>query len=123
LPSTLRKKGFEVQVLNSLERSTEFAVKRLREAGVPATKIEIRNINQVKNVLHDADAVVHAAAYIDVAESMEKPLLDNSNSIILGYFGHSFHRKGFSRLRRLALLKTFSSSTIMALVVLAVEQL
>lgn len=40
----LRKKGFEVQVLDSFERSTELAVKRLREVGVPATKVEIRNI-------------------------------------------------------------------------------
>jgi len=78
----LKEKGFEVQVLDSFERSTELAVKRLREASIPATKIEIRNINQVKNVLHDADAVVHAAAYIDVAESMEKPLLYLNNNIL-----------------------------------------
>jgi UDP-glucose 4-epimerase len=78
----LKEKGFEVEVLDSFERSTELAVKRLREAGVPVTRVEIRNINQVKSVFHYADAVVHAAAYIDVAESMEKPLLYLDNNVL-----------------------------------------
>lgn len=78
----LKEKGFKVQVMDSFERSTELAVKRLREADVPVTKVKIRNIGEVKNILGDVDVVVHAAAYIDVAESMEKPLLYLDNNVL-----------------------------------------
>lgn len=68
--------------MDSFERSTELAVKRLREADIPVTKVKIRNIGEVKNILGDVDVVVHAAAYIDVAESMEKPLLYLDNNVL-----------------------------------------
>lgn len=78
----LKGKGFEVQVLDSFERSTELAIKRLREASIPTAKVEIRNISGVKNILSNADIIIHTAAYIDVAESMEKPLLYLDNNVL-----------------------------------------
>lgn len=78
----LKEKGFRVQVMDSLERSTELAVKRLREANIPVTKAEVKNFEEIKNVLNGVDVVVHAAAYIDVAESMEKPLLYLDNNVL-----------------------------------------
>ncbi|MCX8183154.1 MAG: NAD-dependent epimerase/dehydratase family protein [Crenarchaeota archaeon] len=71
----LKNKGFEVNVLDSLERSTGLAVKKLEEAGVPVTKVGVTSMNGVKNALKSVDIVVHAAAYTDVAESMENPML------------------------------------------------
>jgi UDP-glucose 4-epimerase len=75
LAINLKNKGFEVRALNSLERSTGLAVKKLEEAGVPVTKTGVTSMNDVKNVLKSVDVVVHAAAYTDVAESMENPSL------------------------------------------------
>lgn len=71
----LKNKGLEVSVLDSLERSTVSAVKRLEEAGVPLTRSGVTGVNEVKNALKSIDVVVHAAAYTDVAESMKNPLL------------------------------------------------
>ncbi len=71
----LKNKGFEVRVLDSLERSTGLAVKKLEEAGVPVTRAGVTSMNDVKNALKNIDVVVHAAAYTDVAESMENPSL------------------------------------------------
>ncbi|MGB9717847.1 MAG: NAD-dependent epimerase/dehydratase family protein, partial [Thermoproteota archaeon] len=62
-------------VLDSLERSTGLAVKKLEEAGVPVTRAGVTSMNDVKNALKNIDVVVHAAAYTDVAESMENPSL------------------------------------------------
>ncbi|MEM3079271.1 MAG: NAD-dependent epimerase/dehydratase family protein [Thermoproteota archaeon] len=71
----LKNKGFEVRVVDSLERSTSLAVKKLEDAGVPLTRAGVTNTDEVKNVLKNVDIIVHAAAYTDVAESMENPLL------------------------------------------------
>ncbi|MEM3660817.1 MAG: SDR family NAD(P)-dependent oxidoreductase [Thermoproteota archaeon] len=71
----LKNKGFEVRVVDSLERSTSLAVKKLEDAGVPLTRAGVTSTDEVKNVLKNIDIVVHAAAYTDVAESMENPLL------------------------------------------------
>ncbi|MEM2930165.1 MAG: NAD-dependent epimerase/dehydratase family protein [Thermoproteota archaeon] len=71
----LKNRGFEVKVLDSLERSTGLAVKKLEEAGVPVTRAEVTSMDDVKNALKSVDAIVHAAAYTDVAESMENPML------------------------------------------------
>lgn len=71
----LKNNGFEVGVLDSLERSTGLAVKKLKEAGVPVARAEVTSMDDVKNALRGVDVVVHAAAYTDVAESMENPVL------------------------------------------------
>lgn len=71
----LKNNGFEVSVLDSLERSTVLAVKRLEETGVPLTRVGVTDMDNVKGALRGVDVVVHAAAYTDVAESMERPVL------------------------------------------------
>lgn len=71
----LKNNGFNVKVLDSFERSTDFAVKRLREADIPMVKESITNTEEMMSFLKEADVVIHAAAYVDVAESMEKPLV------------------------------------------------
>lgn len=71
----LKNNGFRVGVLDSLERSTVSAVKKLEEAGVPLTRAGVTDMDDVKSALRGVDVVIHAAAYTDVAESMENPSL------------------------------------------------
>lgn len=64
--SYLASRGYKVIAVDSLERAT--GLRRLEEAGVPLIKADLRYSD-----LPDADAVIHAAAYINVGESWEKP--------------------------------------------------
>ncbi|MEM1607684.1 MAG: NAD-dependent epimerase/dehydratase family protein [Ignisphaera sp.] len=72
----LAERGFDVVVLDSLERSTSFALERLRGRGIPILKVDARFFDGYKNF----DVVVHAAAYVSVSESIERPVeyLDNN---------------------------------------------
>jgi UDP-glucose 4-epimerase len=78
----LKNNGFEVSVLDSLERSTGFAVERLKEESIPVLRAGVKSTDVVKNALKGVDAVVHAAAYTDVAESMENPVLYLDNNAL-----------------------------------------
>jgi len=78
----LRNNGFEVSVLDSLERSTGFAVERLKEESIPVVRAGVKSTDVVKNALKGVDTVVHAAAYTDVAESMENPVLYLDNNAL-----------------------------------------
>ncbi|MEM2742014.1 MAG: NAD-dependent epimerase/dehydratase family protein [Nitrososphaeria archaeon] len=69
----LKNHGFEVVVLDSLERASEQAINRLKAAGVPIIKGNILNDTAVRNALVGVKVVVHAAAYISVEESLQKP--------------------------------------------------
>lgn len=62
----LRRAGFDVVAVDSLERATGLG--RLGAEGVPLLQLDLRDAEPP-----EADAVVHAAAYIDVAESWERP--------------------------------------------------
>lgn len=66
----LAEKGYTVVALDNLERPSRYTLARLREAGVQLVVSDIRGPVSCTGF----DAVVHAAAYIDVAESVEKPL-------------------------------------------------
>ncbi|MBO3800389.1 MAG: NAD-dependent epimerase/dehydratase family protein [Candidatus Brockarchaeota archaeon] len=78
----LKNNGFNVEVIDSFERSTTFAIKRLEEADVPAIRISIIETESMRRFFKEADAVIHAAAYVDVAESMEKPLIYLENNVL-----------------------------------------
>lgn len=62
----LAERGFRVVAVDNLERAS--AVRRLEEAGVPLVVGDVRSVD-----LPPADVVVHAAAYISVDESWERP--------------------------------------------------
>jgi UDP-glucose 4-epimerase len=62
----LVERGFKVVAVDNLERAS--ALKRLEEAGVPLVVGDVRSVD-----LPPAEAVVHAAAYINVEESWERP--------------------------------------------------
>ncbi len=78
----LKNKGFEVSVLDSLERSTGFAIERLKEENIPVVRAGVKSTDVVKNALKGVDAVIHAAAYTDVSESMENPMLYLDNNAL-----------------------------------------
>jgi UDP-glucose 4-epimerase len=65
LAAHLAERGFRVVAVDSLERAS--AVKRLEEVGVPLVVGDVRFVD-----LPPAEAVVHAAAYINVEESWER---------------------------------------------------
>ena len=87
----LAERGFDVTVLDSLERSTGFALERLRGRGIPVLEADVRSFNGYKNF----DVVVHAAAYVSVPESLERPLdyLDN-NALGTARVAYSCARQG-----------------------------
>ncbi|MEM0464157.1 MAG: NAD-dependent epimerase/dehydratase family protein [Pyrobaculum sp.] len=62
----LKTRGFDVVAVDSLERAS--GVERLKAAEVPLVIADLRH-----DELPRGDAVVHAAAYISVEESWEKP--------------------------------------------------
>ncbi|MEM1557509.1 MAG: NAD-dependent epimerase/dehydratase family protein [Thermoproteota archaeon] len=78
----LKNSGFEVGVLDSLERSTVFAVKRLSEANIPVARMSVIKTEEIKGFFKEADVVIHAAAYVDVVESMEKPSIYFENNVL-----------------------------------------
>ena len=83
--------GFDVVVLDSFERSTDFALDRLRSRGIPILKADVRSFDGYKNF----DVVVHAAAYVSVPESFERPIeyLDN-NAFGTAWAAYSCARHG-----------------------------
>lgn len=66
----LAHRGFEVTVLDTLERANPVGLKKLREAGVSVITGDVRYFENYGSY----DAVVHAAAYVSVEESMMKPV-------------------------------------------------
>jgi UDP-glucose 4-epimerase len=62
----LAVRGFRVVAVDNLERVS--AVRRLEEVGVPLVVGDVRHVD-----LPPADVVVHAAAYVNVEESWERP--------------------------------------------------
>jgi len=74
----LRSRGYDVVVYDTLERASERAVARLREAGIQIYRRDVREPAR----LEDFDAVVHCAAYVDVSESMAKPREYFENNVV-----------------------------------------
>jgi len=70
LPSRSPRGGYEAVVLDNLERPSPLLLARLREVGLPLLVGDVRSFHGCRGY----DVVVHAAAYIDVAESAEKPV-------------------------------------------------
>jgi len=74
LVKELVKSGFSVRVLDNLSNGS---LENIRDAlgSIEFIKGDIRDKNVVEGALKGVDAVVHLAALIDVAESVEKPEL------------------------------------------------
>lgn len=65
--AVLKRAGFDVVALDNLERASPDGARRLEAEGVPLVRADLR-----EGEIPPADAYIHAA-YIDVAESWDKP--------------------------------------------------
>lgn len=78
----LKSRGCDVTCIDNLSRASNRAVRAVRSAGVSLLEIDIRDQREIVRALEGRDAVVHAAALIDVEESIEKPLLYLDNNAL-----------------------------------------
>ncbi|MBS7634210.1 NAD-dependent epimerase/dehydratase family protein [Candidatus Bathyarchaeota archaeon] len=78
----LKHLGYEVLVFDNLERATALALKKLSNHGIPVLKGSILNVKAFDAAIKGVDVVVHAAAYINVEESVKKPALYFKNNIL-----------------------------------------
>lgn len=74
----LVKKGYDVVVVDSMERSSDYALRRLGEFGVPITRADVREFSDYEGF----DVVVHAAAYVSVEESVKEPIKYVENNVL-----------------------------------------
>ncbi len=87
----LVRKGYDVVVVDSLERSSSFALRRLEESGIPIIKADVRGFGDYGGF----DAVVHAAAYVSVEESIREPLKYIENNVLgTARVGYECARRG-----------------------------
>ena len=77
----LKGRGYDVVAIDNLKRSTKPAEERLRDHGVPLFKWDVLRTKGLINFFDGAGVVVHAAAYINVEESMRKPTLYFTNNV------------------------------------------
>ena len=77
----LKERGYEVFVLDNLKRAADFALKRLDMCSIPVLKGDVLNAKALKAAVKGVDVVVHAAAYINVEESVRKPAMYFENNV------------------------------------------
>ena len=68
-------RGHEVVVVDNLSRPSPEGLRRLRQLNVNLLRVDVTDYVTIKEVMNSLkpETVVHAAALIDVAESVEKP--------------------------------------------------
>jgi len=76
----LSERGYEVAVIDTLERATPFAMRRLRSAGIPIYRINVRELRGSLSSVGYIDFIVHSAAYVSVEESLSNPELYFENN-------------------------------------------
>lgn len=87
----LVREGYEVVAVDSTVRSSEYALARLKEFGVPVIKADVRDFNNYGSF----DVVVHAAAYVSVEESVREPLKYFENNVLgTARVGYECSRRG-----------------------------
>ncbi|MEM1610026.1 MAG: GDP-mannose 4,6-dehydratase [Sulfolobales archaeon] len=74
----LSSRGYDVVVYDTLERSSETAIKRLEDAGIPIYRKDVRDVQDLRGY----DVVIHCAAYVDVAESIANPRIYFENNVV-----------------------------------------
>jgi UDP-glucose 4-epimerase len=77
----LKERGYEVFVLDNLKRAADFALKRLEMCNIPVLKGDVLNAKALKAAVKGVDVVVHAAAFINVEESVRKPAMYFKNNV------------------------------------------
>ncbi len=69
--------GFNVLVIDNLLRPSPVGLRVIKDLGVRLARVDVTNYNALLNILTEfkPEAVIHAAALVDVAESIERPEL------------------------------------------------
>jgi len=74
----LIKRGYDVVVVDSMERSSSYALARLEGLRVPIIKADVRFFTDYDGF----DVVIHTAAYVSVEESVRDPLKYFENNVL-----------------------------------------
>ncbi|MEM2021582.1 MAG: SDR family NAD(P)-dependent oxidoreductase [Zestosphaera sp.] len=74
----LIREGYDVVVVDNVERSSEHVLKKLSEHGVPVVRADVRSFSRYGSF----EVVVHAAAYVSVEESVREPLKYIENNVL-----------------------------------------
>ncbi len=78
----LRDKGYEVLCIDNLSRASRSALTLLKSHEIPLIKMDVQDYDNLVRILSDHDIIVHAAALIDVEESLLKPLTYFENNAL-----------------------------------------
>ena len=93
--------GHEVMVIDNLSRSLRENVEFIKELGVPLKPIDVRDLNSLVEAFKEfrPEAVIHAAALIDVEESVKHPgLYAEVNVVGSANVGKASYEVGASRI-------------------------
>lgn len=74
----LLSRGYDVVVLDNLERASRWALERLEGHGIRIVKHDVRHPIDLRGF----DVVIHCAAYVDVEESFSKPAEYFYNNVV-----------------------------------------
>ena len=74
----LSSRGYDIVILDNLERASEWALERLEERGIRIIRGDVRDPIDLRGF----DVIIHCAAYVDVEESFSKPSEYFSNNVV-----------------------------------------
>ncbi len=75
----LSEKGFDVEIIDNLERSSPENLRRIEESNLRIHILDLRKDN-LRTLLERYDVIIHAAAYVSVEESMYNPWIYIKNN-------------------------------------------
>jgi len=78
----LKLRGYRVLGIDSFERASPECVEELKAVNAKVIKGDIRDLDLLRKLLRGFNAVIHAAAYVDVAESVREPIKYIANNVI-----------------------------------------
>ncbi|MCX8189470.1 MAG: GDP-mannose 4,6-dehydratase [Nitrososphaeria archaeon] len=78
----LKSSGYNVMCIDNLSRSLDNNVRLLSLKDIPLYVADVRDCNKIFELMKDCDIVVHAAALIDVEESLRDPVSYFENNVV-----------------------------------------
>jgi UDP-glucose 4-epimerase len=78
----LSEKGFDVEIIDNLERSSPENLRRIEESNLRIHVLDLRKDN-LRTLLERYDVIIHAAAYVSVEESMYNPWIYIENNFFV----------------------------------------
>lgn len=77
-----RRRGFEVAIVDSLERADPSVLVLFESLGVTFVRGDVKKEDVFGELLRNVDFVIHAAAYVDVEESVKIPTRYIDNNVV-----------------------------------------